>query len=122
MSNGSEELQLICSLRVSVESPNHAVRFMLATDLWENLKEASSANQIKRDKRRKRTSPALCISSGVVEWRIPCLCLPLTFQPGSQTLRKLQEADLDDQSKDVFNNDQKTEISISADGDFREIK
>ena len=50
------------------------------------------------------------------------LNLLLTFQLGSQTLCKLLEADHDDPSKDFFDDGQKTEISISADGDFGEMK
>ncbi len=49
-------------------------------------------------------------------------CLLLTFQFGSLTLCKLQEADHGDQRKDFFDDGQKTEISISADGDFCVMK
>ena len=37
-----------CSLRGSVEGFDHAMQFRMATDLWENLKEAVSVDQIKR--------------------------------------------------------------------------
>ena len=60
------------------------------------------------------------ISSGVVKLRR--LCLLLTSQLGSNTLCKLLEADHDDQSNDFFDDSQKTEICISADGDFGEMK
>ena len=40
-------VELHCSLRVSVECLDHALQFGWATDLWENLKEAASADQIK---------------------------------------------------------------------------
>ena len=41
-------VELHCSLRVSVERLDHALQFGWATDHWENLKEAVSADQIKR--------------------------------------------------------------------------
>ena len=50
ISNGYElgaAVELNCSLRVSVERHDHALQFGWATDLWENLKEAVSADQIK---------------------------------------------------------------------------
>ena len=40
--------ELHCSLRVSVERLDHALQFGWANDLWENFKEAISADQIKR--------------------------------------------------------------------------
>ena len=41
-------IDLRCSLRVSVERLDHALQFGWATDLWDNLKEAVSADYIKR--------------------------------------------------------------------------
>ncbi len=41
-------VDLYCSRRVSVERLDHAMQFGWATDLCENLKEAVSADQIKR--------------------------------------------------------------------------
>ena len=39
--------ELHYSVYASVEGLGHALQFMLATDLWENLKEAVAADQIK---------------------------------------------------------------------------
>ena len=63
------------------------------------------------------TYVATCTSYGVVKWRRQCL--HLTLQLENQKLRKLIEAGHDDPSKDDV---QKTEILISADGDFGEMK
>ena len=41
-------IELHCSLRVSVETLDHALQFGWAADIRENLKEAVSADQIKR--------------------------------------------------------------------------
>ena len=41
-------IELHCSLRVHVERLDHALQFGWETDLWEYLKEAVSADQIKR--------------------------------------------------------------------------
>ena len=40
-------IELNCSLRVSVEGLVHALQFGWAIDLWENLKDDVSADQIK---------------------------------------------------------------------------
>ena len=59
-------------------------------------------------------------SSRFVKWRRPCLLL--TLQLRSQTLCKLLDADHDDPRNDFFDDVKKTEISVSADGDFGEMK
>ena len=66
------------------------------------------------------TSATLCASSVIVKWRRQCLLLSL--QLGSQTPCKLLDADHDDTRKYFFDDDQKTEISISAAGCFGEMK
>ena len=76
-------------------------------------------------KRRERTSAAevLCnslLNSGVVKLKRHSLLLIL--QLGSQTLCRLLDADRDDPCKDFFDDGQKTEIAISVDGDFGEMK
>ena len=48
--------------------------------------------------------------------------LLLILQLGSQTLCRLLDADHDDPCKDFCDDGQKTEIAISADGDFGEMK
>ena len=42
------DIELHCSLRIRMERLDHALQFGWATDLWENLKEAVSADWIKR--------------------------------------------------------------------------
>ena len=70
-----------CSLRVSVERLDHAMQFGWATDLWENLKCAVFADQIKRlceineSDVQDRASAVLCTSLVAVEGRRPCLLL-----------------------------------------------
>ena len=56
----------------------------------------------------------------LVKWRRQCLLL--TFQLGSQTLCKRVDADHDDTSKHFFDDGQMSDISISADGYFGEMK
>ena len=56
----------------------------------------------------------------IVKWRRQRLLLSL--QLGSQTLCKLLDADHEDTSKYFYDDGQKTEISISADGYFGEMK
>ena len=63
---------------------------------------------------------ALCTSSGVVKCRKQFILL--TLQLGSQTLYKRLDANHDDLSKYIFDDGQKKEFSISAVGDFGEMK
>ena len=62
-----------------MERLDHALQFGWATDLWENLKDAVSADYIKRLSEINE-SDALCTSLVTVEGRRSCLLL--TVQHG----------------------------------------
>ena len=117
--NGFEDLaaiELHCSLRVSVERVNHALQFGWATDHWENVKEAVSADKIKRLSEINESDVqrhVLCTSLVTVEGRRPCLLL--TVQLGSHivtTLRQLLEAYQYDPSKYFADNAEYGDASV----------
>ena len=98
---------------------------MLATDLWENLKKSPSlltrSNDFSELSERKEKN--ICCSQHFF-WRCQMEKTTSTFDPSARKPNALSKLDVDhdDPSKDFFDDGQKTENSISADGNFGEMK